>query len=86
MVTLKTSNNEEFDIAWIGVATIDGVLRFSVINSDIKRVFDVFSNPESCAKLTRVYDGIEEIFEGYTVFRGVQIQYDNSVLVSLSKI
>ena len=86
MIMLRTANNEEFQIAWAGVATIDGVFRFAVINANIQDVFTAFSNPENCSTLTRVFDNQETEFSGYSVFRGVTVNYDGSVTVALSKI
>ena len=86
MITIRTAKGEEFKIAWAGVATIDGVLRFAVVGAELPAIIEAFTNPDNCAQLTRVFDNNEMTFDGYTVFRGVQIQYDDSVIVSMSKI
>ena len=85
MITLITSNNIVFEIAWIGVSGIDGVLRFSVIDGDLSKIMQTFTIPENCQVLTRKFDEDEQTFEGYINFRGVQINYDNSIMVSLSR-
>lgn len=86
MITLITSNGITFEIAWIGVSGLDGVLRFSIINGDISQIMQTFTIPENCQVLTRDFDGVEQVFEGYIVFRGIQINYDNTIMVSLSKV
>lgn len=86
MVTLTTSDGDVFEIKWIGVASIDGVLRFAIVGVTIPEIIAVFTDPEKCKTLTRNYDGVELVYSGYTVFRGVQINYENDMIVSLSKI
>lgn len=86
MIQLKTANGKLFEIAWIGVSNIDGVLRFSVVDPDVTDVFQTFMIPENCTVLTRIFDEDEQVFEGYKIFRGVQINFDGSAIVSLSKI
>lgn len=85
MITIKTVNNDVFEIAWAGVATIDGVLRFAILNANLIDVMTAFTNPVNCTILTRIFDENEKEFTGFTVFRGIQIAYDNSVIVSMSK-
>ena len=86
MIQLKTAKNELFEIEWAGVSTIDGALRFGTRSVDTARLLAVFTNPENCSVLTRVFDGEEKTFEGYTVFRGITIDYDGITIVALSKI
>lgn len=86
MIKLKTANGKMFEIAWIGVSNIDGVLRFSVVDPDVTDVFQTFMIPENCIVLTRIFDEDEQVFEGYKIFRGVQINFDGSAIISLSKI
>lgn len=85
MITIKTVNNDVFEIAWAGVATIDGVLRFAILNANLIDIMTVFTNPTNCETLTRIFDENEKEFVGYTVFRGIQVAFDNSVIVSMSK-
>ena len=86
MIELITANGLVFEIDWIGVAALDGVLRFSIKDVDIATIIQVFTVPENCEVLIRKFDEDEQIFEGYAVFRGVQINYDGSSIVALSKI
>lgn len=85
MIKLLTANGEEFDVAWMGVASMDGGLRFGVINSTAEKIFSIFTVPENCTVLTRVFDGVEKEYEGYTVFRGMTINYNDEIVVSMSK-
>ena len=86
MINLITADGKTFEIEWIGVSTLDGALRFGVKNADITRLLAIFTKPENCTVLTRLFDGEEKTFEGYTVFRGITIDYDGTIIVALSKI
>lgn len=87
MIQIRTVTGELFQVAWVGISSIDGSLRFSLIQPEPMHVLQVFTNSENCTTIYRVIDGEEDLsFEGYTVFRGIQISYDNNVLVTLSKI
>ena len=86
MIELQTSGGDSFQIEWAGVASIDGVLRFAIVGAELSKIMEAFTKPENCTTLTRVFDNDEQAFVGYSVFRGVQIAYDGSVIVSMSKI
>lgn len=86
MIKLETANGKAFEIAWAGVASVDGVLRFAVLNAELEDILTTFTVPENCTELTRVFDEDRKTFTGYTVFRGVQISFDGSTVVSMSKI
>lgn len=81
---LKMSTGTEFDILWDGVSTIDGTLRFAVVNATMAEIFAAFSDPHACSTLTRVWDGIESVYTGYTVFRGVDLKPDGEIVVSMN--
>jgi hypothetical protein len=81
---LRTATGKEFDILWDGVSTIDFTLRFAVVNSDIATIFKAFSDPSETATLTRIWDGIESVYTGYTIFRGVDMAPDGEIVVSLN--
>ena len=87
MIQVKTANGELFEVKWIGIASLDGVLRFASNNVFLQDVLNTFTVPENCTVLSKLIDG-EEVasFEGYTVFRGIQINYDNEMIIALSKI
>lgn len=86
MIKLITSNGEEFNLAWIGIANLDGALRFGIMDSNVADIFQCFSNPENCTRLTRIFDENELVYEGYTNFRGFVVNYDGTIVVTLSKI
>lgn len=81
---LILTNGKEFDILWDGVSTIDGTLRFAVVNATMAEIFTAFSDPQACSTLTRVWDGIESVYTGYTVFRGVDLKPDGEIVVSMN--
>lgn len=85
MISIKAANGDLYTILWAGVANTDGILRFAIINADASSIFETFGNPANCGTLTRIFDNIEQQFAGYTVFRGMQINFDGSVIVSMSK-
>ena len=84
MYKLRTATGREFDILWDGASTIDLTLRIAVVNSDMATIFAVFSDPAETATLTRVWDGIESVYTGYTVFRGVDLKPDGEIVVALN--
>lgn len=82
---LTTALNKEFDIGWIGVATIDGVLRFAIWNTNLTSAFSVFTNKLECSILTSQIDDVVQTYEGYTVFKSIDINDDGSIVVALGK-
>ena len=86
MIRLRTTNGEMFDIDWIGISSIDGILRFAVKNPDISKIVQIFSVPENCSILTRLFDEDEHTYEGFIVFRGFLLNFDGTATVSMSKI
>ncbi len=87
MLKIVAYNGQEYPIDWIGVATLDGVLRFSVPGSeDISSLFTTFSNPDNCTKLIRIFDEDQKEYDGYNVFRGITVAFDGKYIVALSKI
>ena len=84
MKKIRTATGKEFDILWDGASTIDFTLRIAVVNSDMSTIFAVFSDPAETATLTRIWDGIESAYTGYTVFRGVDKQQSGEIIVALN--
>lgn len=82
---LKTALNKMFDIGWIGVANVDGALRFAVLNKDIQSVFSAFTNERETVVLVAESDGITQVYDGYTVFKSIDIYQDGSIVVALGK-
>lgn len=83
MKLLKTATGKEFDILWDGVSTIDGTLRFAVVNSDIDTIHDTFKRPEETEVITRIEDGIESIYTGFTGYRGFDRKVDGEIVVAI---
>ncbi len=83
MKTLRTAKGKTFDLLWDGVSTIDGALRFAVVNSDMDTVHNTFKDPKETATLTRVDDGIESVYTGYTAYRGFDRKVDGEIVVAI---
>lgn len=84
MKVLRTATGKEFDLLWDGVSTIDGTLRFAVVNSDMDTIHDTFKRPKETQTLTRIDDGIESIYTGYTDYRGFDRKVDGEIVVALN--
>ncbi len=85
MLTLLTANNTEFPISWIGVSDFDGSLRFEVLSDDMNTLYCVFSDPGQTKTLTKIFDGDEKTFEGFTVFKGIEQMQPGCIVVRLMK-
>lgn len=83
MKILRTATGKEFDILWDGASTIDGALRFAVVNADLDTIHDTFKRPEETQTLTRIVDGIESVYTGYTGYRGFDRKVDGEVVVAI---
>lgn len=82
-----TATGKEFNVEWLGLSTIDNVLRFAVKDSDMATVLSVFTDPEETASLVYVIDNMNNKTEYYsfTTFKGVDLLPGNSIVVSLIK-
>ena len=85
MIKLRTSNNTEFPISWIGISDFDGSLRFEVLSDDLQTLYKTFTNTEFTKTLTRVFDGDEKTFEGYTVFKGIERMAEHAIVIRLMR-
>lgn len=83
MKTLQTATGKEFDILWDGVSTIDGALRFAVVNADLDEIHNTFKLAEETETLTRIEDGIESVYTGYTAYRGFDKKVDGEIVVAI---
>lgn len=85
MQKIITATGKEFDIQWCGRSTIDFALRFAVMGSDMSSVLNTFTNPEETVLLTHIIDDMNNKAEyrGFTIFKGVDLHPDNSIIVSL---
>lgn len=86
-MVIITATEKEFNIEWLGLSTIDNVLRFAVKDSDMATVLSVFTDPEETASLVYVIDNMNNKTEYYsfTTFKGVDLLPGNSIVVSLIK-
>ena len=85
LITLRTAQNTKFPISWIGISDFDGSLRFEVLSDDMQTLYNIFINTEFTKTLTRVFDGDEKTFEGYTAFKGIERMGTGTIVVRLMK-
>lgn len=84
MKVIRTATGKEFEILWDGVATIDGTLRFAVVNAGMAEILTTFTEQSETARLTRIWDGEESAeYVGYSRFRGVDRKPDGEIVVAL---
>ena len=83
---IRTSGSKQFKVAWASVATFDGILRIEILKENkLEDVFSTFSNKSETSALSYIVDGIATVFTGFTSFRGVSIEQNGNVTVSLAK-
>ena len=82
---IVTKSGKEYEINWAGIATVDGALRFEIVNSTLLEVFNCFSNAEETEQLDRVWGDSTTRYEGFTTFKTIDIQPNGSIIVALSK-
>lgn len=80
---IRTASGKEFKEAWDGVSTVDGALRISIVEATLDDVHDVFHDPTETAKLTRIWDGEESVYSGFTDYRGVTKNMAGEIIVAL---
>lgn len=80
---IRTASGKEFKEAWDGVSTIDGALRISIVESTLDEVHQVFRDPAETATLTRVWDGQESVYTGFTDYRGVTKNMAGEIIVAM---
>ena len=83
MQKIITATDKEYDVRWCGKSTIDQSLRFGVVGKTMQEVLVTFTNPVETATLTNVFDSIETVYTGFTVFKGVDLGADGSIAVAL---
>lgn len=79
---IKTKSGKEYHILWDGIA-YDGVLRFAVIDGDMMDIFNTFSDGNETETLTKVNDGQETVYSGFSVFYGATKDRTGSIVVAL---
>lgn len=85
MMKIITKSRKEFQIEWAGVSTIDGALRFLLVGVSAQTAFATFSNETDLSVLTQDWDGLTNVYNGFTKLKTVDIQPDGNVLIALSK-
>lgn len=83
MQKIITATGREFNIVWCGLSTIDLVLRFEVKGETMQDILATFTNQEEIVTLTHVFDELETVYTGYTVFTGVDMKPNGHIVVSL---
>ena len=83
MILLETNTGKVFQIAWAGISGIDGALRFEVIGATVADCYQIFSDPQETEKLTRIFDDDRSEFEGYTVLKGLDLNFTGTIVVAL---
>lgn len=83
MQKIITETGREFEIVWCGLSTIDLVLRFEVKGEIMQDVLATFTNPQETATIKHVFDELETVYTGYTIFTGVDMKPNGHIIVSL---
>lgn len=84
MQQIITASGKAFEIDWAGVATIDGLLRFEIKNNSAAEVFNAFSDVNETKNLVHMFNSdTAHQWEGYTIFAGIIILYNDNIIVSL---
>lgn len=87
MQKIILANRQEFEVTrcgaaggylWVGFP--DGVIDFST-------AAQILSDKNATSKIISTYDfaGMEVVYDGYTELQSIQLDYDNSLLVSLKQ-
>lgn len=78
MLSIRTAKGFTVPVLWIGVSDIDNSLRFETQETNIATLFSVFSDPSHTAILTRIFDGNEREYAGFTQFKGMELMTDKT--------
>ena len=85
MYILKTALNKVYDITGAAIASVDGALRIWFKEGTVSNLVTTFTNPEETELLTKVFDGVETQFEGFVMFRGIEISRTGEIMVTLAR-
>ena len=83
MLTLITAQGLSFPLEWIGISDFDGSLRFETSESDLNRLYSVFTDSAHTMTLTRVFDEDRRVFSGFTFFKGIERMASGNIVVRL---
>lgn len=80
------TSTKEFNVAIVGISSLDNSLHIEITDAELNDVFSVFSNPSETGKIERVWDdGGKDEFHGYTNFKFINQLYDGHIVVALSR-
>lgn len=82
---ITTATGKQYKVRWCAVSTFDGVLRFSVIGGTMRELIDVFMDSDETCKLSYKFDITVTEYEGYTIFKGIELQANGDINVYLMK-
>ena len=83
MIQLRTAQNYTIPVNWIGISDFDGSLRFETPETDLAKLFSVFSDPSHTSALTRICDEDEKTFSGFTAFKGLERMGTGATVIRL---
>lgn len=83
MQSIITAKEKTFTVRWCGLSTIDFALRFEVSGESMSTVLATFTDPEETATITHKFDEFDNVYSGYTTFKGVDLKPNGNIVVSL---
>lgn len=83
MQRIVTATGKAFNVEWCGPSTIDGALRFAITGANMANVITTFTNKAELGTVTHIFDDHSTVFYGYSVFKGVDLRPDNTIIVAL---
>ena len=75
MIQLRTAQNYTIPVNWIGISDFDGSLRFETPETDLAKLFSVFSDPKHTSAL--------KTFSGFTAFKGLERMGTGATVIRL---
>lgn len=81
---IRTATGKEYPAITAEIGSISGDLGILLSCTDIKTAFVIFSKTAETITLTRDWDGVQTVYEGYTKLTGV-ITSPRGVMVTLQK-
>lgn len=85
MQTITTATRKTYQVGWCGLSTIDYALRFGVKGESMINVLQVFMDVAETETLVHTFDEHSSEYDGYIVFRGVDLKPNGEIVVSLSR-
>ena len=80
---IRTAKGAEFPLEWDGVSMIDGALRLSFREVDADTLHTAFRDPEATKTLTRIWDGQESTYTGFSRYLGFNVMPNGETVVVL---